>query len=88
MLGHVELLMAGFGTIAAILAIVNGVQAVLGRPLIAASRSRRSPARRRRESLAAAIAMAGASLAAVTVWRRWAATVGMASILLGRARSS
>jgi len=98
MLSRVELVMAGFGTIAAVLAVVNAVQAVLGRPLIGASRSRRSPGRLRRESLLAAIAMAGVSLVAMTIWLHWpapvalggfvVAAVGMASIFLGRARNS
>ncbi|MFD8810372.1 hypothetical protein ACFV23_02450 [Streptomyces sp. NPDC059627] len=51
------------GALAALLAAVNGLQVLLGRQLVRPSASRRSARQLRAESAAAAVAMAGASLA-------------------------
>lgn len=56
-----------FGVLAALMAVINALQVLLGRQLIKPSASGRSAPRLRAESAAAALAMLGVSLAAFGV---------------------
>ncbi|MFJ9865211.1 hypothetical protein [Streptomyces sp. NPDC101165] len=70
---------AVLGALAALLAVINGVQAFLGRQLVRPSVSRRPGRQLRAESAVAAVAMLGASLAAfgVLAGGQWPAVGGL-----------
>ena len=56
-----------FGALAALLAVINAVQVLLGRQLVRPAESKRPARQLRSESAAAAVAMLGVSLAAFGV---------------------
>ncbi|MEU2552797.1 MULTISPECIES: hypothetical protein [unclassified Streptomyces] len=77
-----SMLFVSLGALAALLAVLNATQALLGRRLIGPSAGTRPARRLRAESAAAAVAMSGAALAAfgIPAGGRWPALGGAVTL--------
>jgi hypothetical protein len=65
-----------------VLAVLNAVQAILGRQILRPDSSRRSPARLRQESFATALAMSGATVAGLGMLMHWPSGLVFAALVV------